>query len=539
MDIAGGIALGGTLQLVPQFQAAGGVAFGGTLTLKADQPIRISGGLKLGGACRLVFSFAVVDPNLPNVFASALDVTPPTLPELTTVTKPVKPVITVPDPVTTPPFEYDYSVTVPTSPAIPGFAGTLPADTLGNPSAAFSFSDSSYASDLWDLLSAKFAADLGDSTAAGLTAGIETGLWSRMAGRETLTGQGLTGDLARQLLARGISGAAAASLSAQAAQTAASSAVTLARDVALKKAELRLAHRQFTLEKGASLEAIGQAHYTRNEARRLNEARTRAEIAIALFNAYLALYRARVERYEAEASVYRTRNNAAKIAVQAQAAVSEAEIAKIKMTLARYQADIDLFAHKMRVATTANQILAEVFKTDVSAYTAETQAEVKRLKLLAEISQASADISIRIGRVYRNYALDQGQIGVDLSKIVVDQAIANARTASDEATAKARIQSSETISTAQNASSERITAAQAMTNKAIAVANTGAQEAVSLSQIETATAATLTQLAASEFAAAAAATGDKSRQRASAMGQIAKANADAYLAQVEVDVSGG
>lgn len=539
MDIAGGIALGGTLQLAPQFQAAGGIAFGGTLTLKADQPIRISGGLKLGGACRLVFSFAVVDPSLPDVFAPALDVTPPTLPTLIDVTAPTKPDIAVPDPVTTPPFEYDYSVTVPTSPAIPEFSGTLPADTLGNPSAAFSFTDSAYASDLWDLLSAKLAADLGDSTATGLTSGIESGLWSRMAGRETLTGQGLTGDLARQLSARGISGAAAASLSAQAAQTAASSAVTLARDVALKKAELRLAHRQFTLEKGASLEAIGRAHYTRNEARRLNEARTRAEIAIALFNAYLALYRARVERYEAEASVYRTRNNAAKIAVQAQAAVSEAEIAKIKMTLARYQADVDLFAHKMRVATTANQILAEVFKTDVAAYTAETQAEVKRLKLMAEISQASADISIRIGRVYRNYALDQGQIGVDLSKIIVDQAIANARTASDEATAKARIRSSEAISTAQNASSERITIAQVSTNLSTQASNARTNEAVAASQIATAEASALTQLAASEYATASNIQNQLNSHWAQAAGQIAKANADAYMASVRIATSGG
>lgn len=539
MDIAGGIALGGTLQLVPQLQAAGGMALGGTVTLQADQPTRIDGGIKLGGTCRLVFTFAVVDPSLPEVFVSALDVTPPTLPTLIDVTAPTKPDIAVPDPVTVPPFEYDYSVTVPTMPDIPTFSGTLPADTLGNPAAPFSFADSSYASDLWTLLSTKLAADLGDSTATGLTTSVESGLWSRMSARETLTGQGLTGDLARQLSARGISGAAASSLSAQASQTAASSAVTLARDVALKKAELRLAYRQFVLDKGASLEAIGQAHYTRNEARRLSEARALAEIAIALFNAYLALYRARVERYEAEASVYRSTNNAAKIAVQVQSAVSEAEIAEIKMILARYQADIDLFAHKMRVATTANEILASIFKTDVAAYVAETGSQTKRLRLLAEISQASADISIRIGRVYRNYALDEGQIGVDISKIIVDQAIANARTASEEETAKARIRSSEAISTAQNASSERITIAQVSTNVAAQASNARTNEAVAISQIATAEASALTQLAANEYATTSNIQNQLNSHWAQAAGQIARANADAYMANVRIATSGG
>lgn len=323
--------------------------------------------------------------NLPTVPSSVLPTAPGAAPTLNTPVTPDAPAFVLP---AVPVFT---NVAVPVAPALDSvqFTETLPFDDLTAPTDTFAFAEKEYQSALLDALKAKLMYDLVNG-GYGIETQDEAGLWERAREREMASMNAAIDDVSRQAAARGMmlpQGALNAAIQ-RAQQEALAKISSVSRDIAIKRADMYVENRKFTIQEVRQTEDMLIKMYGFMMERALNAAKALVELGIASFNAQLAKHNYRLERYKAAASVYEAliRGQLAKVEqykAQVEGAKLSADIQRIHADVYRIQLDgVNAMVNIYRTEMEAAKIEAEIeqlrlmgFKTTVEAYTAQVGAK--------------------------------------------------------------------------------------------------------------------------------------------------------------------
>ena len=264
----------------------------------------------------------------------------------------------------------------------------LPAWSASAPSAAdlvapghiFQFTEQKYSTPLLDELTARVRTMLAGGT--GLPDAIWTALWDRARQKEEEAGLRLVQEATEEWAARGFSlppGALAARVAA-ARQAVQSATATLAREIAVKQAEMEQANLQFAVAQGIALETLLLGQHNAAMQRAFEAARYAFEAAIHLYNARVALFNAELQAYQTEAQVYKTR---------IEAELARLEAYKAELEGQKLLGELNLQAveiYKARLAALATE--AEIYKTRVGAVEAAVRANALRIDAFKALIEA-------------------------------------------------------------------------------------------------------------------------------------------------------
>ncbi len=324
----------------------------------------------------------IVMPDLPD---TAVGDAPSDEPTLTDVAVPDSPVFALPN---VPTFE-ELQLPVAPSFSLPSFSSAAPVDTLVAPTSEFSFVDAEYSSALRDPAVAKLLGDLVNG-GYGIEPGDELLLWARARDRAEQAGRAQLEEAMGRAAATGMplpqaSIAAGIDRARQALQAELSKANA---DIALKRADMYVENRKFTIQQVAEYEKIYIDLHNATQERALNAAKAVAEIGIALFDASVRRFSAQLEAHKVEAQVFETRVRAELSKAELFKAQIEAEALRGQFNAQRvalYQAQLNgvqtvanLYKTRVEAAGLLADIQAqrvEVFKSRVQAFTAKVQAK--------------------------------------------------------------------------------------------------------------------------------------------------------------------
>lgn len=310
----------------------------------------------------------VVMPKVP----SALNLNPPgaapviqqaVLPEAPTLAMPTLPTLS--------------DITLPVAPTIltPEFDADAPEFDIGAPTENFAFAESEYQSAILDSLKVKLLNDLQDG-GYGIEPGDEAALWDRAREREAQVANEAADSVAREFGSRGFlvpPGALFGELEGIRAR-AMQSANALSRDVALKRADLYVQNRQFTVQQVQQLESTLINQHMSVMERILNAAKATAQFAIDYYRARLDEQKARLDTYQAKAQVYgeRVRAEAQKVEVFRSLILAEqakGEVDKSRVDLYRAQlTGVEALVTVYRSQLEAANVFAQVEQTKLEAY---------------------------------------------------------------------------------------------------------------------------------------------------------------------------
>lgn len=326
----------------------------------------------------------------------------PDIPEAPTLTLPTLPTITTLD--------------LPDAPVIelPTFDAVAPDFEISAPTENFAFADQPYQSALLDAVQAKLLADM-ENGGYGIEPTDEAALWERGREREAQAAEEGIEGMAREFANRGylvppgamfgaIEGIRAKALQASNSQS---------RDVSLKRADLYVQNRQFTIGQVQQLEGVLINMHMANMERMLNAAKATAEFAIDYYRARLEEQRARLEKYRTEAQVWgeRIRAEAQRVdlyramiqAEQAKADVDKSRVDLYRAQLAGVEAIVAVYRARLEGANAQAQIertRLEAYKATVDAYVAGVQARESEFKVYeAQIRGEKAKVEIYGERV--------------------------------------------------------------------------------------------------------------------------------------------
>lgn len=361
----------------------------GTVTLPEAQPIP-----EFTATPPTLAIPAAPDNTLPTVPATPI-ITDPTLPDSPVVTLPVAPevgLITLPD--------------VP-SVEIPTFDAQRPVDDLVAPSNNFEFYEQLYSSALMDELKSKLLNDL-QNGGYGIEPADEAALWDRARSREIEAAMSEAESLIAQAASRGFSlppGDLNVALQ-RAEQNVQEKISGISRDIALKRADLYVQNRQFTIEQTRQLEQVLIGYHNSVMERALNAAKATLDAAIQIFNAQVSRYNARLDTYKTEAAVFESRLRAAMTQVEIYRATLEgkkveADIQRVRVDvynaqLAGVTAVVNLYKTQMEAAQVQagiERLRIDAFRSLIDAYSAQVQAKV------AEFNMYDSQIKGEIAKV--------------------------------------------------------------------------------------------------------------------------------------------
>ncbi len=406
--------------------------------------------------------------NMPVSPSTALPAAPGAAPGLTTPSLPNAPTITLPSAPTFAP------IALPDAPNIdlPVFDATLPVDTITAPTESFAFSEQPYQSALSDALKVKLMTDLLNG-GYGIEPADEDALWARTREREMRAGETGVQEAVRQMAGRGfrLPQGSLNGLIAAAQQSAAEKNSSASRDIALKRADMYVENRKFTIEQTREVEATLINYMGGLAERALNAARASVELGIAVFNARVAKFSLQLDIYKTRASVYETMIRGALMHLEAYK--TQMEGAQLAVSVQRgyidiYRSQLDganaligLYTSELgaaRIVMDIDRAKLDAFKVQVEAYTAQVGAKSAEFGVfesqirgeMAKVSafSASADAYGKMVGAYRakaettdllfrgklaneqlkldTYRLDLARYSADLekSKTAVDQTVA-------------------------------------------------------------------------------------------------------------------
>lgn len=328
---------------------------------------------------------------------TAPSVSDPILPTAPTVVLPVAPVLA--------------GITLPEPPSIdlPSFTSTAPVDDLVTPTNSFEFFEQLYTSALLDELQAKLLDDL-QNGGYGIEPADEAALWDRARARELEAALSEADDLVAQAASRGFPfppGDLTVVLQ-RAHQKAQDKISGVSRDIALKRADLYVDNRRFTIEQTKQLEQVLIGYHNSVMERSLNSAKAVLDAAIQVYNTQIARFNARLDAHKTEAAVFESR---------VRAALSQTEVYRVTMEGKRIESDVqrtqvevynaqlngvNSVVNLYRVQMEAAQVQAgierlriEAFRSLIDAYTAQVQAKVAEFNMFesrirGEIAKAQA-----------------------------------------------------------------------------------------------------------------------------------------------------
>lgn len=337
-----------------------------------------------------------ITATIPALTATSPIISFPTLPTLSVPSLPVAPIVTdtaIPDAptVTLPAVPTIGDLVLPEAPSIslPSLTAIAPINTLTAPTDRFNYAEAVYTSALKDPLIAKLLSDLANG-GYGIDPVDETRLWDRARDREFGLMSQASEDIQAQMEATSFpvpQGAFFTALRRAQNETQAKlSAIN--RDIAIKRAELYVDNRRFTIEQVRSLEQIQQQFFNAVQGRALDAARAQVELGIAVFDAAVRNFNAQLDAYKTEASVFRDKIQAALATLelykgQLQGATLRLEADRTRVALYEAQLTgvnsvIQVFRSRMEAARLAAEIQAqklEGYRTQVQAYSALVQSE--------------------------------------------------------------------------------------------------------------------------------------------------------------------
>ncbi len=319
----------------------------------------------------LVPDFTGVAPVLdfPTVPSSVLPVAPSS-PSISDPVLPTAPVVALP----TAPTVGAITLPEPPSIEIPSFTTTLPVDDLVVPTNSFEFYEELYTSALLSELQAKLLYDL-QNGGYGIEPDDEAALFERARSRELELAASEMETLLVDSAARGFPlppGDLNVALQ-RAHQNLQDKVSTLSRDIMLKRADLYVDNRRFTIEQTRQLEQILIGFHNSRMERSLNAAKAILDAAIKVYEAQVSRYTARLDAYKTEAQVFEAR-------VRAQ--LAQVEIFKVVMEGKRLEVDVQRAAVEVYNAQLSGiNTVVGIYKTQMEA--AQVQAGIERLRIEA------------------------------------------------------------------------------------------------------------------------------------------------------------
>jgi hypothetical protein len=307
-----------------------------------------------------------------------LNASAPNAPHLNPVSIPSAPTLNIPAPV-----EVSTTINLPSVPTIdlPPALTSLDFSFVAAVSDAaftFHFDEVAYSSALLDEVKSKLLHDL-QHGGYGIEPGDEASLWERAREREAELASQELDTITRDFASRGFllpPGALFAATEGIRAKTLAGAA-SLSRDVALKRADLLVENRQFTIQQAREVEALLVNMHMAAMERVLRAAQISAQFAVEVFRARLDKAKLRLEAIQTQAQTFRdaVAAEAQKVEIyraQLQAELSKMEIDKNRVELYRAKlSGVEMLANIYRIQVQAAEAAINAERSKVETYKAE------------------------------------------------------------------------------------------------------------------------------------------------------------------------
>lgn len=337
--------------------------------------------------------------------SSTLPTSPGDAPEFVTPDIPAAPVLDMP---TVPTFD---SLVLPVPPSfdLPTFDLALPSDDLIVPSNTFEYFEAPYDSALLEPLKAKLLNDLLNG-GYGIDTNDEAALVQRVRDRELVIALGGIDELSRQHAGRGFPLPPGQMVVRQdrAYQDMQDKVSGVSRDIYLERGKLYVENRQFTITEVRSLETVLIGFHNSVQERALNVAKATLESSLAIYDALVKRYGARLDAYKtgaavfesriraelAKAEIYKTQMEGTNLVLQSQrnlVDIYRAQLAGLEATVGIYRTQMDAAAIRSQIER--NKL--DAFRSRIEAYTAQVQAKVAEFGMFrARIEGEQAKVSI-------------------------------------------------------------------------------------------------------------------------------------------------
>lgn len=389
------------------------------------------------------FTRTVPSLDFPTVPDTTLPSTP-TVPSIAEPEIPVAPTLSLPVVPTFTPV----SIPLPPSVDIPAFTAGLPSEDFLTPSNTFEWAEEAYASELLDAQKAKLL-DALENGSYGIESADELALWERARDREMENALGATEDIFRSTASRGFPippGSAVVALQ-RAQQELQDKMSEVSRDIALKRAELYHDTWKFTITEVRALEQILTSMHMSIQERALNAAKVSIDVAIAVYDAQLRRYNARLDAYRTEAQVFEAKIRAALAQVEIFRTTMEGkrlEVEVQRQTVELYRAQlngvealISIYRTQMEAASVRAGIertRIDAFRSLIDAFTAQVQSKVAQFGMYeAQIRGEQAKVQAFEAEVRAYVAQVEGL------KAKSDISLGNLRAETEQARAKTDI----------------------------------------------------------------------------------------------------
>lgn len=352
----------------------------------------------------------------------AFTITPPAVvipvpPSATLPSAPAQPtVVSVdipPDPSPTLPSAPTFgAITLPTPPSLgdlPAFDQTLPPDDLVIPSTTFAFAEQAYASALKDAYTAKLLNDI-ENGGYGIEPADESALWERARQRAEEGARTEIDEIEAAYGARGFEFAPGVLVvaSQRARRKAADLVAGANMEIAVKRADLFVANRQFVLSEARQHEAVLIQYHGSVMERALNVQRALLDFAVANFNLVLSRHKARLDAYQAFTSAFGERVRAVLSRLEAyrtemegkriESDIQRAQVSLYEAQLGAVRTIVDIFRVRMEGAKVRSGIerdKIDAYATTVRAYEAQVGAKVSEFQMFrAQIDGELAKVQV-------------------------------------------------------------------------------------------------------------------------------------------------
>lgn len=401
----------------------------------------------------------ITDVSVPEFNKTAPDINIPLPPDASLPSAPTTPTYNQPDipeaPVLLFPSAPSFSpVVLPDAPsiAIPSFTATLPVDDLVAPTTTFSFYEQAYVSALLDATKAKLLFDM-ENGGYGIEPTDETSLWERARSREYDASNVQMNEIMNIGAARGFRiPPGDMNVALQIAKQALLDKVSsINRDIALKRSDLYVDNRKFTITESRNLETMLINYHNSVMERSLNAAKAMLDAEIALFDALVRRYNAKLDAYRTEAQVFESKVRAALAQVEIYKTTMEGkrielESQKVQVDVYRAQlsgieALVNIYRTRMEatnVAANIEKVKLEAFRAQIDAYVQQVQAKVAEFNMFeARIKGETAKLQAFDSEVRAYSSL------VDAAKVKATIQVENVRAEVDQAQAKIAVYNTE------------------------------------------------------------------------------------------------
>lgn len=281
------------------------------------------------------------------------------------------------------------AIIIPPAPNLPtiDFTAVAPANSdLAPPSERFSFNEQDYSSEMLDMLRLKLQSDLANG-GYGIEVDDEMMLWDRAREREAANANQAVDEIERAFTSRRFSSPPGAFFGVleKAQQSRQDASSTFSREVALKRADLYVQNRQFTIQQGSQLEGVLINYHGSKMERMLNASKYLIDSAIAAYNIRVTAYNAQLDGYKTDAQVFESRLRANGLMLEQYRTTADVEKIRADVNMTRinqYKAGIEAYntlVNLYRAQVDAAQAKAGVERLNLDAFRAQVEAYVAQV----------------------------------------------------------------------------------------------------------------------------------------------------------------